>query len=491
MRLEPARDRASSPAACRAGSAVVSATNGKTTTAAMAASMLERAGIALVHNRAGANMAGGLASTLLAAARRGGADRRRARPVRGRRVLARPGHARSCSPRAVLLGNLFRDQLDRYGELETIADRWAAVVAALPAGARLVLQRRRPADRRPRPRARRRHATSASRIRRWRCPRCSTPRTPSTAAAAAPRTSTTRSTSATSAATAARRAASERPEPTVAAEQIELRRDPQRRASRCARRPARVDVELPLPGLYNVYNALGAAALCLELGVVARARSPPACRRVTAAFGRAERVAIGEHRAVDPADQEPRRRQRDPAHARARAGRARPARDPQRPDRRRPRRLLGLGRRLRDARRRASAASPAPGTRAAELALRLKYAGVPADRLTRRPGLLGARSTRPWPAPPSGRLFALPTYTALLELRDELAARGHVGAVLAARAASARHERRSGTTSSAAATPRTSRCGARSRASTAIRCSTSAPGTGRVALDLARARPRA
>src|SRR5918912_859277 len=32
-------------------------------------------------------------------------------------------------PRAMLLGNLFRDQLDRYGELETIADRWAAVVA--------------------------------------------------------------------------------------------------------------------------------------------------------------------------------------------------------------------------------------------------------------------------------------------------------------------------------------------------------------------------
>ena len=36
-------------------------------------------------------------------------------------------------PRALLLANLFRDQLDRYGELETIADRWAATVAAAPA----------------------------------------------------------------------------------------------------------------------------------------------------------------------------------------------------------------------------------------------------------------------------------------------------------------------------------------------------------------------
>ena len=54
------------------GSAVISATNGKTTTAAMAAAVLERTGETLVHNRAGANMAGGVASALAAAARRGG-----------------------------------------------------------------------------------------------------------------------------------------------------------------------------------------------------------------------------------------------------------------------------------------------------------------------------------------------------------------------------------------------------------------------------------
>ncbi|MGI8507273.1 MAG: DUF1727 domain-containing protein, partial [Solirubrobacteraceae bacterium] len=56
----------------RGGTAVISATNGKTTTAAMAASVLERSGIELVHNGAGANMAGGVASTLLEAARPGG-----------------------------------------------------------------------------------------------------------------------------------------------------------------------------------------------------------------------------------------------------------------------------------------------------------------------------------------------------------------------------------------------------------------------------------
>ena len=65
---------------------------------------------------------------------------------------------RRCSPRTYLLSNLFRDQLDRYGELETLADRWAELVAAEAAAGRRPArpERRRPADGRPRPRPRRR-----------------------------------------------------------------------------------------------------------------------------------------------------------------------------------------------------------------------------------------------------------------------------------------------------------------------------------------------
>ena len=122
------------------GSVVVSATNGKTTTAAMVASVLGRAGIPVVHNRAGANMAGGVASTLLAAARGGGR-------IDGELGLFEIDEfwldriTPELEPRGILLGNLFRDQLDRYGELETIADRWAAVASAASegGGARLVL----------------------------------------------------------------------------------------------------------------------------------------------------------------------------------------------------------------------------------------------------------------------------------------------------------------------------------------------------------------
>ena len=65
------------------------------------------------------------------------------------------------------------------------------------------------------------------------------------------------------------------------------------------------------------------------------------------------------------------------------------------------------------------------GTRAAELALRLKYAGVDAGAAERRAGPAG-RGWTPRSRDGDGPLYALPTYTALLELRDLLARRGQV-----------------------------------------------------------------
>ena len=84
----------------------------------MAAEILELAR-RLAWNRSGANLASGVASTLL--------------PQRDAELGllevdegALPEIVRRVRPRAVLLGNLFRDQLDRYGELEHIAERWRA-----------------------------------------------------------------------------------------------------------------------------------------------------------------------------------------------------------------------------------------------------------------------------------------------------------------------------------------------------------------------------
>src|SRR5881275_1245914 len=113
------------------GSALVSATNGKTTTAAMAAEIM-RPRVRLAHNRAGANLVSGVASTLLAA---GGAEL----GLLEVDEAALPEVIQRVSPRAVCLGNLFRDQLDRYGELELVAARWRAAVRELPPDAAVVV----------------------------------------------------------------------------------------------------------------------------------------------------------------------------------------------------------------------------------------------------------------------------------------------------------------------------------------------------------------
>ncbi len=116
------------------GAVLVSATNGKTTTSAMVAAILERSGRSLVHNRAGSNMGWGVATALLDAGRRPG--------QLGLLEVDEawlPRVADAVGPRSLLLSNLFRDQLDRYGELELLADGWAELVDRHAGRARFVL----------------------------------------------------------------------------------------------------------------------------------------------------------------------------------------------------------------------------------------------------------------------------------------------------------------------------------------------------------------
>ena len=346
------------------GSVVISATNGKTTTAAMVASILERTGARLVHNRAGANMAGGIASALADASRKGG------RALTGDFGLFEVDEfwlgpvVEELEPRAMLLGNLFRDQLDRYGELETIADRWAAVVARRPAARRSCstpttrswptsggcTRRAVGRDRTGRPGRRRDRAQRGLLRRRRRLARAA--RAPARLGLQAlpplrPRLRLQR-----------RLPRPPRPLPLPelrpGAPDADRRRPP---TSSCAAsaaprsRCAAARVELPLPGLYNVYNALGAAALTLSARRRARRRRRRACRpsRPRSAAPRRSTSAAARPRSCWSRTR--------PAPTRCCATlaledeRARPARRPQRPHRRRPRRLLGLGRRLGAARR--------------------------------------------------------------------------------------------------------------------------------------------
>ena len=143
------------------GVVLVSATNGKTTTTAMASSILSPTH-RLAWNHSGANLASGVASTLLAAR-----DADLGLLEVDEFVL--PEVMRRTSPRVVCLGNLFRDQLDRYGELEHIAERWRAPSPASAEGRR---SSRTPTTRSS-PRSRRdarEHSCSASTIRDWRAP---------------------------------------------------------------------------------------------------------------------------------------------------------------------------------------------------------------------------------------------------------------------------------------------------------------------------------
>jgi UDP-N-acetylmuramyl tripeptide synthase len=411
------------------GSVIVSATNGKTTTANMVASVLGRRGIAVAHNRTGANMPGGVATALLE------------RTKHGRLAGAELGLFEvdeawvdqlvgQLEPHTVVLGNLFRDQLDRYGELERLADEWARLIAERTQPTTYVLNADDPlvadlgadaaGEQRPdvvyfgiedRSHALEalEHAFDAKHCRRcgtayryaaaylghlgdYRCPACG----------------------------------NARPQPSIAAERIEL--DGMSGSRVALRTPVGpIDLTLSLPGLYNVYNALAATASCLSLGL-----TPDDVRRglesFAAAFGRAERVAIGS-RALsillikNPAGaNEVFRTLIATSSGQANDGGLEL--------------LIALNDGIADGRDiswiwDADFEVLAPhvrrvvctGTRAPELALRLKYAGLPREAID-VVGPLAQALDRSL-ASDGAALYALPTYTALLELRELLAERGH------------------------------------------------------------------
>jgi UDP-N-acetylmuramyl tripeptide synthase len=120
------------------GSIIVSGTNGKTTTSRLIASMLTLAGVRPLHNRAGANLMTGLTTAVIQRTSIQGI------PQAGIGVFevdeaTVPAAVAEIQPRILLLTNLFRDQLDRYGEVEFVATLWREMVQGLPDSTLLVL----------------------------------------------------------------------------------------------------------------------------------------------------------------------------------------------------------------------------------------------------------------------------------------------------------------------------------------------------------------
>jgi UDP-N-acetylmuramyl tripeptide synthase len=396
------------------GSALVSATNGKTTTAAMAARILEPS-LRLAHNRAGANLVSGVASALVAA-------RDAELGLFEVDEAALPEVARRVAPRAVSLGNLFRDQLDRYGELELVAGRWREMARGLPAGALLVANGDDPqlgeiATERPGsvvfgvddPRhasPELQHAADSK----W-CVRCGTPY--AYAAAYIGHLGDYRCPACGHA----------RPPLDVVAREIELN-GLESVSFRLETPEGSARVELQVPGLYNVYNALAAASLARGLGSSTE-DIVTGLQGFSAAFGRFERIQLDQRSLLvllikNPAGAN------EVVRTLVAGGSPRLL-------------LVALNDEIADGRDvswiwdvdfepllEGLERLIATGERAAELALRFKYAGLPEHSIEVVPSLEAALDRGLELTPPGDELIALPTYTAMLALRDLVSRRGFV-----------------------------------------------------------------
>src|SRR5438067_6413727 len=104
------------------GSVLVTGTNGKTTTSGFIAAILSDGGLRVWRNREGSNLMRGVAGALVIRARSDGNLRRSGRAISVLETdeFALPKIVQAVTPRAIVFTNLFRDQLDRYGEIDTI-----------------------------------------------------------------------------------------------------------------------------------------------------------------------------------------------------------------------------------------------------------------------------------------------------------------------------------------------------------------------------------
>ena len=120
-------------------SVLITGTNGKTTTARMTAAILEAAGHVPVHNRSGSNLMRGIGAALIDAAGSRGAVAQTRVGVFETDEATLPAAATAVQPRVLTITNLMRDQLDRYGEIDLIRDLWRTAIRALPPETTLVL----------------------------------------------------------------------------------------------------------------------------------------------------------------------------------------------------------------------------------------------------------------------------------------------------------------------------------------------------------------
>ena len=411
------------------GSVAITGTNGKTTTTRMVSEILRAAGIGVVNNSTGANLVTGVTAALVSDAFLSG------RPASEMGVFevdeaSAPGVAAEAELFILAVLNLFRDQLDRYGELAYVGKVIASafedlspigavvlnaddpLVASLGKGAKkavffgvddLALDTgtlQHIADSKDCPAcgtALSYDAVYFGHVGTYRCPNCSFAR----------------------------------PEPLYGARNVRM--DGPKGTDFLLTTPeGEYEARIGLPGLYNVYNALSAAAVSGEAGVrseiVVRG-----LRRFSGAFGRVERVKAGEKEVFlllikNPVGfNEILRTFVASPNDKARADAARHvliAINDNHADGRDVSWLWDVDfEMLAGTRVNASPRFFVSGIRAEDMAVRLKYAELSVDDVIpdRKDALLAALDA----TPPGETLYVLPTYTAMLELRQTLSGLGY------------------------------------------------------------------
>ncbi|MBM4410790.1 MAG: DUF1727 domain-containing protein [Chloroflexi bacterium] len=408
------------------GVVTVTGTNGKTTTTHLIAAIFRAHGVQPLTNPSGSNLERGLVAAYVEDAE---ADGRIAdAPSRvgvfevDEAVLARLFSR--LSPRVAVFLNLFRDQLDRYGEVDSVGEGWGGMLASAGPDCTLVLNADDPsiaqlaAGTRARvlmfgiddPEARLAEAEHASDARFcrcggrfayeaiymghvgiWRCSSCG----------------------------------DRRPRAFVSARRVKLSPDGSRVEVDID--GAVVTLEIPMAGLYSVYNALAATAASYALGVPATTIAR-ALAEAGPAFGRQERFEV-EGRTVrvllakNPAGLNELLRaliagspEREPIHLLA---------------------MLNDGVQdgqdvswIYDADIEVLAGRPmtvtCSGGRADDFALRWHLAGV--DPAAVVPDTEAALDDALRRMPPGARLDVVATYTAMIDVREALARRAGVGA---------------------------------------------------------------
>lgn len=412
------------------GAVVVAGTNGKTTTSRMLADVLEAGGLRVVHNRSGSNLVRGVAAAFAAQASLTG-DPRGQIAVIETDEAAFPEIVHRVQPRLILLNNLFRDQLDRYGELNTIATAWQAALTTLPATSTVVVNVDDPAlaaitegltahrvafglDETQHTLDGISHAVDSVVCRRcghdlaydalysshlgnWRCPNCG----------------------------------NARPSLDIAGRDIHFAGVETLEMTAGFATGRDLPIEVGVPGLYNAYNALAATAAASTLSVPDDAIQA-AFKSFRSAFGRIERATIAGRTLTlalikNPVGCNEVLRMLTQSADGQPAGLAVPT-------------LISINDLDADGRDvswlwdadfelLANGAAPlyTSGIRGADMANRLKYAGVPPERIvTLPPEPAAAIDAFAAALPTGGTGYILPTYTAMLDLRAVLASRGAV-----------------------------------------------------------------